>query len=45
MNVAEFIINGFENTCFTATSKASDMAMSVSLIIYQFSQTKIPYDS
>ena len=31
MNFAEFVKNGFENTCFTATNKALNMAMSVSL--------------
>ena len=33
MNVAEFVKNGFENTCFTVTNKASNTAMSVSLFI------------
>ena len=33
MNVAKFVKNGFENTCSTATNKASNMAMSVSLFI------------
>ena len=31
MNFAEFVKNGFENTCFTATNKALNTAMSVSL--------------
>ena len=30
-NFAEFFKNGFENTCFTATNKALNTAMSVSL--------------
>ena len=30
MNVAEIVKNGFNNTSFTATKKASNMAMSVS---------------
>ena len=33
MNFAKFVKNGFENTCFTATNKASNWAMSVSLFI------------
>ena len=33
MNVAEFVKNGFENTCFTAKNKASNTALSVSLFI------------
>ena len=33
MKVAEFIKHGFNNTSFTVTNKASNMAMSVSLII------------
>ena len=32
MNVAEIVKNGFNNTSFTATKKASNMAMSVSSI-------------
>ena len=31
MNFAEFFKNDFENTCFTATNKALNTAMSVSL--------------
>ena len=31
MNFAEFVKNGFENTCFNATNKALNTAMSVSL--------------
>ena len=31
MNFAEFVKNGFENTCFTATNKALNTAMSVSI--------------
>ena len=31
INFAEFVKNGFENTCFTATNKALNTAMSVSL--------------
>ena len=33
MKVAEIIKNGFNNTSFTATKKASNMAMSVSRFI------------
>ena len=44
MNVAEFVQNGFEYTCFTETNKTSNMAMSVSLFI-SFLKTKMPYDS
>ena len=33
VNVAELIKNGFNNTCFTVTNKASNMAMPVSLLI------------
>ena len=33
MNVAEFVKNGFDNTCFTAANKASNIAISVSLFI------------
>ena len=31
MNFAEFVKNGFENNCLTATNKALNMPMSVSL--------------
>ena len=31
MNFAEYVKNGFENTCFTATNKALNTVMSVSL--------------
>ena len=33
MKVAEFVKYGFNNTSFTVTNKASNMAMSVSLFI------------
>ena len=33
MNVAEFVKNGFNNTCFTLTNKGSNMAMSLPLFI------------
>ena len=33
MKVSEFVKNGFTNTCFTVTNKASNIAMSVSLFI------------
>ena len=33
MKVAEFVKYGFNNTSFTVTNKASNMAMSVSLLI------------
>ena len=33
MNFAKFVKNGFENTCFTVTNKASNTAMSVSLFV------------
>ena len=33
MNVTEFVKNGFDNTCFTAMYKASNIAISVSLFI------------
>ena len=34
MKIAEIVKNGFNNTSFTATKKASNMAMSVSRFIY-----------
>ena len=41
MKVAEFIKNGFNNTSFTATNKASNIALSVSLFI-NFHKLKCP---
>ena len=44
MKVAEIVKNGFNNTSFTATKKASNMAMSVSRLI-NIHKTKTSYDS
>ena len=33
MNFVEFVKNGFENTCFTLTNKASNIALPVALFI------------
>ena len=44
MKVAEIVKNGFNNTSFTATKKASNMAMSVSGFI-NIHELKMSYDS
>ena len=44
MKVAEIVKNGFNNTSFTATKKASNLAMSVSGFI-NFHKLKMSYDS